>query len=137
MKNLIGFICLILMILFYSCSKQDSIKIGDNFDLNFEQTLAFEKGGFELEFIKVIDSRCPTNSLCHWPGSAIIDLQIIHPENENAIIRLETALNAPISIPNTAVYNDYIIELIDLLPYPERDTIAHSQYTAVLNITQQ
>ncbi len=137
MKNLIGLICLISLTLFTSCSKEDVIKLGENFDLNFEQTLAFEEGGFEIKLIKVDDSRCPTRVLCVTAGAGVIELQITHPDHEDVIMRLAIADNSLINIPGSSAYQDYRIEFIDLLPYPESDAIELSQYTAVLNITKE
>ncbi len=136
MKNLIGLICLFSITFFTSCSKDDVIKIGEEFEVKIEETFAFEEGGFEIKFIKVEDSRCPSDAICVWEGRGVADLQITPIENENTTVQLATAPSLVDSLTKTAVYDNYIIELIDLLPYPDTNT-TNDEYSVVLKITNQ
>ncbi len=132
MKNLIVLLALFSITFFNSCSKDDDIKVGNEFDLKLEQTLTFKEGGFDLELINVADSRCPPNMDCLWPGAGVIDIRIIDGEDAITTIQLSTNDNY---ITNTVNYGGFTFELIDLLPYPGSFNLNSSEYTAVLKIT--
>jgi hypothetical protein len=73
--------------------------------------------GLTITFQAVLeDSRCPTDVDCVWAGQAKVTFQMEAPGQAVAAITLTTMPDQ--TTPNPATYAGYVIELLDLAPYP-------------------
>lgn len=118
-----------------ACNKSDDIKIGQEFDLSFEQTLTFNEGDFDIQLTGVQDSRCPLEVLCVLPGEALVTFQILNNDLGDTF-ELTTNLNSNENA-NIHILDNHRIELISLTPYPENtNPIPEEKYIATLKITE-
>jgi len=77
----------------------------------------------KIQFLKVIEySICPADVNCVWAGRAIIELKI----NNDSIVKIALLDN---EIPNKITFQNYEIELLDVIPINE------NEYTIKLKIT--
>jgi len=89
-------------------------------------------GGLEVTFGAVVgDSRCPTSVRCVWQGNAEVVIEAAHPGDRPAALSLDT--NA--GFATRATYLDYVIELVDLAPYPKTASQIDLPYRVTLIVT--
>ncbi|MDR8391851.1 hypothetical protein NC796_11900 [Aliifodinibius sp. S!AR15-10] len=103
-------------------------KIGEKFELAFNQKVTIPSEDIEIEFSDVLeDSRCPEGAACFWAGNA----EIVAVFNDNEI-HLNTYLE-----PKKVDLSGYNIALISLVPYPKiNQEIKKEEYTATLLVTK-
>ncbi len=129
MKSIFGFILLALV--FSSCEipgpgitpeYQQLVKVsGESFFLNdttvigYQDTLINQVENIWITFNELVqDSRCPTGVVCFWEGNAELSFRISvsgTPAN--------LSLNSNPSFPTSAGFKSYLLELIDVIPYPQ------------------
>jgi len=86
-----------------------------------------ENSDIAIKIEAIHDSRCPVGVYCIWQGEATVDLEVI--QNEHWKIHLSTLLHPADTI------NNFIIKLIDVIPYPVYGTdIPDSEKRVILQI---
>jgi hypothetical protein len=88
------------------------VKIGEPFDLKIEGTALIENEEILFRFADVAeDSRCPIGMMCIWAGNAKVVINISDVSDT-----INTNNN-----PSAILYNQYLITLDNLTPYPRVD----------------
>jgi hypothetical protein len=109
-----------LSVLILSCKQTTAPtgpNIGEEFDLQYGQTVQIQNKNFTINFKAVAeDSRCPTNVCCKWEGNAKI---ILH------VLQQDTSLNTTLE-PKTITFEGeneihLTVRLISVSPYPITD----------------
>jgi len=119
----ITFLALILTLtLAISCDKDlpnDGVINLDEVETIIEgNRVEFEDGNFFVEFKEVVsDGRCPVNADCIWEGAAEVALTIHQYRAEKDVI-VHTINREDMQLTRTTEYDDYIIEVVQLLPLP-------------------
>lgn len=136
MKLLLNLVLCFSLIFVVSCNKEDdTLKKSEDFELDFNETATFEEGNFSIKFVELIeDSRCPEFADCLWGGRATVRLEITENEVLSSIT-LVTENSIDLDSFLVAEYANYKIELIDISPYPDVNTISEdSDYTVTFKI---
>ena len=105
--------------------KQNQTK---SFKIKINQTVEFED--FKIKFIKIEDSRCPSDVTCVWEGEAKTIFQI-RQQSESQTITLTTQ-----NISTTTNVGPYEISLINIVPYPTTTNDIYEEYVVTINITK-
>lgn len=105
----------------------DSEKLDDPFVIKLHQTIYVDT--LSVEFLKIEDSRCPSDVTCVWEGRASVILRIYN-QTQYQTITLTTDQNLTFNI------DSYEIHLIDVLPYPVSTKDISDEYTAKINISK-
>ena len=110
-----------------SCQK-DAINGVTNVELNNYFDLALNKKvvlGKELivDFVKVLDSRCPINAKCIWAGNVTVSLTLSNLENMKSettlcIGQCESKFKMADTIRVNLNQTNYTVVLKDVKPYP-------------------
>ena len=100
----------------------------ESFEIKINQTVEFEE--FQIKFIKIEDSRCPSDVTCVWEGEAKIIFQI-KQKSESQTITLTTQ-----DISTTTSIGPYEISLINIVPYPTTTNDISEEYVVTINITK-
>ena len=88
--------------------------LSDTVSLPYNDTLFNEACNYWISFDSLInDSRCPVDVYCVWEGNAKVKLSF--SENNNLT---EFSLNTHIGFNKDTLINGYLIELLDVSPYP-------------------
>src|SRR3990172_10716128 len=118
---LIGFLAITLVNLEQGAFAQssDPINIDTNRDSEFilqvNQSAEIKSEDITVTFLNVTsDSRCPSDVTCIWQGQAGIEIDVQKGEEES-IISLSIGGD---SSPKESIFNAYLIQLVDLSPYP-------------------
>jgi len=134
MKKIIPFLLLISLFLWVSC-EVESILQDEDYQLSLGETAVFTQGGFTVYFDEVIeDSRCPVGAVdCIWEGRAVINLAIIDAtDTTNLVFATENFINLDSLV--THEYEDYLLELVEVNPYPHIDSLPITDYSVIINI---
>ena len=100
----------------------------ESIGIKINQTIEFED--LEIKFIKIEDSRCPSDVTCIWEGEAKITFQI-KQQSESQTITLTTQ-----DISTTTSVGRYEISLMNIVPYPTTTKGISDEYIATINITK-
>lgn len=116
-----------------SCSERvPSFGLNQEFDIPFGQRVNVIDGSnsFGIQFTDLIEeSRCPTGYQCVWAGRALVELMM---DSTNAFT-LSTEQQS-----DSAVYQDYIVELRAVSPYPEAGhTVDEEKYEVTLVVRRR
>ncbi len=108
--------------------------IGSEFMLQFNQSAEIKSENMKITFLNVTsDSRCPTDVTCVWQGKAEIDVNL-QKEDQDVTVSLPIGGD---SKQDVTVFNQYLIQLVDLSPYPvSTKNIQTDEYAAKINITK-
>jgi len=134
MKN-ISFICLIIAFLStISCSNENVFE--QYISLDFGETSTIEQGGFDIEFIDLVEeSRCPSNLDCIWEGRAVVSLALTNVETINVELATENNIDGTSKL--TTIYNNFLIELLTINPQPINDVLVpKEEYVVILEVTE-
>lgn len=107
--------------------------LGEPFNLKVDQSASVKGEPLVISFERVVeDSRCPAVADCIWAGNAKIALKVAAGGTVQ-IVELNTFEGA-----KQVTVMDYVIELVDLAPYPyDTNQIPSSEYVALLRVTRQ
>ena len=108
--------------------------LDSEFLLQFNQSLELKSENMKITFLNVTsDSRCPSDVTCVWQGKADIDVNL-QKDDQNITVSLPIGGD---SNQKKAVFNQYLIQLVDLSPYPvSTKNIQYDEYAAKINITK-
>jgi hypothetical protein len=86
-----------------------------------------------IRFAKIVsESRCPSDVVCVWAGTAMVELETCDPEGE--VINLEIYKSVEYAVNG----QKYSLELTSLTPYP---SVAHpaemNDYTAMVTLKKK
>lgn len=137
---LIGFLAITLASLEQGSFAQsvEPMTIDTNLDSEFllqvNQSAEIKSEDITVTFLNVTsDSRCPSDVTCIWQGQAGIELDVQKGE-EISTVSLSIGGD---SSPEESIFNAYLIQLVDLSPYPISTKIIQSEdYTATIKITK-
>jgi hypothetical protein len=137
---LIGFLAITLVNLeqgsFAQSSEHTNIEsnLDSEFILQINQSAEIKSEDITVTFLNVTsDSRCPSDVTCIWQGQAGIELDVQKGEEESAI---SLSIGGD-SSPEESIFNSYLIQLVDLSPYPiSTKNIQPEDYTATIKITK-
>ena len=128
------------IIIVFSCSNDDSNHI-IQYDLETDKNILIDNGKclhikdkeYEICFISVSDSRCPSGGVCVWAGDAAVKFNFKN-SSENKFFTLHTHE----SFQQDTIINNLHIELINVFPYPElHSSINQNDYSVELIISEQ
>lgn len=130
-------LCLVLLLTACNKDKKNTdVNIGDEFELDFDQTAFFNNGNstIPIKFIEVLeDSRCPDDAICLWEGRVVIKLDI-----DEASVELATFNSMNGDSLQTAEIGNYLVKLIEIKPRRgSGDAPKDDEYSAVLEITKE
>jgi hypothetical protein len=140
MKLILAILAFTSMAFVNSCSKSgDRLKEG-TVELKLSECESGIISGDDLKLCfntVVSDSRCPTNVVCIWQGTAVGRFTFTK-NNESSTFDLST-LDQPPTYNKDTVLMGYKIEFVNLHPYPQNagNTIPDSQRKAEIKITKQ
>jgi hypothetical protein len=110
----------------------DSIHMGinDTIEMQIGEVYCNQANGIRLECDSLVnDSRCPIGATCVWEGNAELSF-ILEQDSE---LLYEFNLNTNPGFRTDTTINDLRYKLLDLLPYPELDTVPDlDDYTILL-----
>ena len=137
---LIGFLAITLASLEQGSFAQSSEPIGieanldSEFILQINQSAEIKSEDITVTFFNVTsDSRCPSDVTCIWQGQAGIELDVQKGEVESTV---SLSIGGD-SSPEESIFNSYLIQLVDLSPYPiSTKNIQPEDYTATIKITK-
>ncbi|MGQ0791936.1 MAG: hypothetical protein ACT4NJ_06915 [Nitrosopumilaceae archaeon] len=136
---LIGFLAITLGNLEQESFAQSStINIETNLDSEFvlqvNQSAEIKSEDIIITFLNVTsDSRCPSDVTCIWQGQVGIKLDVQKGE-EVSTVSLSIGGD---SSTEESIFNSYLIQLVDLSPYPiSTKNIQSEDYTATIKITK-
>ena len=133
MKN-ITFILLSITLLTWVSCEIETILLGEDYELALDESVLFSSGSFKVHFSEVIeDTRCPIGIDCGWEGRAIVNLAIIDAaDTTNLVFATENSINLDSLIIHE--YEGYLLELIQVNPYPHIDSLPITDYSVIINI---
>ena len=100
----------------------DSIKmaLNDTIKMRIGEVYCNQANGIRLECDSLVsDSRCPVGATCVWEGNA--ELSFILEQDSDQLHAFN--LNTNPGFRTDTTINELRYKLIDLLPYPELDTV--------------
>jgi hypothetical protein len=108
--------------------------LNSEFLLQFNQSAEIKSEDITVTFLNVTsDSRCPSDVTCVWQGQAGIELDLRKGE-EKSIVSLSIGGD---SSPEESIFDSYLIQLVDISPYPvSTKDIQSDEYAAKINITK-
>jgi len=108
--------------------------LDSEFLLQFNQSAEIKSEDMKITFLNVTaDSRCPSDVTCIWQGQAEIELDVQKGEVESTV---SLSIGGD-SSPEESIFNPYLIQLVDLSPYPiSTKNIQPEDYTATIKITK-
>jgi hypothetical protein len=110
------------------------VELDSEFVLQVNQRAQIESEDITVTFLNVTaDSRCPADVMCVWQGQADIEV-LVQKGDEESIVSLSIGGE---STPEESIFDMYLIQLIELAPYPySTQMIQSDEYTATLKITK-
>jgi hypothetical protein len=147
MTRIMFFIGLVLLsIVYIGCNISDIIlplidddhlpALGSQFKLKVNQTTALKSDNIKVKLLNVTDdSRCPSDVECIWAGQVSVLVNVTKDD-----VKLgDVTLTLGAGNPELAVkkVGDYIVEVIEVNPYPiSTHTIALSEYIVTLKVSK-
>ncbi|MGI0064954.1 MAG: hypothetical protein ACREAL_08825 [Nitrosopumilaceae archaeon] len=136
---LIGFLAITLVNLEQGSFAQNSdssreVKLGSEFELSINHSAEIASEEMKITFLNVTaDSRCPSDVTCIWQGQAGIELDVQKGEVESTV---SLSIGGD-SSPEESIFNSYLIQLVDISPYPiSTKNIQPEDYTVTIKITK-
>jgi len=108
--------------------------LDSEFLLQVNQSAEIKSEELKITFLNVTsDSRCPSDVTCIWQGQAGIELDVQKGEEESTV---SLSIGGD-SSPEESIFNSYLIQLVDLSPYPiSTKNIQPEDYTVTIKITK-
>ncbi|KRT61332.1 MAG: hypothetical protein XU09_C0006G0255 [Thaumarchaeota archaeon CSP1-1] len=108
--------------------------LDSEFLLQVNQSAEIKSEDMKITFLNVTsDSRCPSDVTCIWQGQAGIELDVQKGEVESTV---SLSIGGD-SSPEESIFNSYLIQLVDLSPYPiSTKNIQPEDYTVTIKITK-
>jgi len=108
--------------------------LDSEFVLQVNQSAEIKSEDMKITFLNVTsDSRCPSDVTCIWQGQAGIKLDVRKGEVESTV---SLSIGGD-SSPEESIFNSYLIQLVDLSPYPiSTKNIQPEEYTVTIKITK-
>jgi hypothetical protein len=108
--------------------------LADSVYIQYQDTLFIEGENAWISFDSLLDdSRCPVGIICVWEGNAKIGFSL-----GKGTQKVEFSLNTYKSFLNDTTIWDYSISLLDVLPFPHRDSsYTPSDYSAKILVIKQ
>jgi len=133
----LSFYLLFAGLIFLSSCNKDRIKISEDYELEYGASADFPKGDFTIQFDDVLeDSRCPSCCICTWAGIVRVKLAIEEGSQSTDIeMIMPGGFIANQNFP-TVEYQDYLIELKAVNPYPEDTPSEATDYNIVFSINE-
>lgn len=92
--------------------------LGQEFKLKVGERVIIKEAGLNITFSAVAeDSRCPTGVNCIWAGNGRIVVKV-SKGRKKADVQLNTGIE-----PKEGRFHDYAVKLVELNPYPHKDSI--------------
>lgn len=147
MTRIMFFVSLVLLIVVsIGCNISDIIlplidddslpELGSHFKLKINQTTALKSDNIKVTLLKVTDdSRCPSDVVCIWAGQVSVLVNV----TKNNVNLGDVTLTLGAGNPELAVKNvgDYIVEVIEVNPYPiSTHRILPSEYIVTLKVSK-
>jgi hypothetical protein len=109
-------------------------ELDSEFILQVNQSAQIESEDITITFLSVTaDSRCPADVMCVWMGQAEIEV-LAQKGDEESIMSLSIGGE---STPEESIFDMYLIQLIELAPYPYSTVVINpDEYAATLKITK-
>lgn len=107
--------------------------LGQEFKLRVGERVVIKEAGLNITFSAVAeDSRCPTGVNCIWAGNGRIVVQV-SKGRKKADVQLNTGIE-----PKEGRFHDYAVKLVELNPYPHKDSIPikRGRYVATLMVSK-
>ncbi|HLT79778.1 MAG TPA: hypothetical protein VKZ86_02040 [Cyclobacteriaceae bacterium] len=135
--------CLLMALAAISCSNDNDSRpegamwstIAEKDVIVMEPGTNYKREGFVLRVDTIMnDSRCPENLLCVWAGNVEVRfyLQFIAPNKGSEVT---FTLNANSSLERDTVIQGVRFALIDVSPYPKKDTpIPYEDYRVTVSV---
>ena len=119
-------------IILVSCEKeevQEVFAFGTEKSFHLNGDYKSSDNSLKFTITAINDSRCPSDVVCVWEGKADVTIQVENPLPETLI------LNTYDNVIDT--FENFSIELVDVLPYPiSTDTIELEDYNVTLKILE-
>jgi hypothetical protein len=108
--------------------------LDSEFALQVNQNAEIKSEDITVTFLNVTsDSRCPSDVTCIWQGQAGIEIGVQKGEVESTV---SLSIGGD-SSPEESIFDAYLIQLVDLSPYPISTKIIQPEdYTATIKITK-
>jgi uncharacterized Zn finger protein len=108
--------------------------LDSEFMLQFNQSAEIKSEDITVTFLNVTtDSRCPSDVTCIWQGQAGIQINV-QKGKEDSSVNLSIGGD---SSPEESIFDMYLIQLIDLSPYPiSTKNIQSEEYAATIKISK-
>jgi len=111
--------CITLMFCLLSCKNEElnrnlalTYELGDPIYLQSGDSAYIHNENITIKFNRLVsDSRCPQGGVCVWAGEAIGEIKFVKDKSQ-------TILNISTNEGYKA-YNGYLIDLVDVSPYPD------------------
>jgi hypothetical protein len=109
-------------------------ELDSEFVIQVNQSAQIKSEDITVTFLNVTaDSRCPADVMCVWMGQADIEV-LVQKGDEESTISLSIGGE---STPEESIFDMYLIQLIELAPYPySTQTILPEDYAATLKISK-
>jgi hypothetical protein len=107
--------------------------LGQEFTLRVGESVLIKETCLKISFSHVAeDSRCAKGVVCVWAGNGKIVVKVNGDKGMPVAVELNTTIE-----PKQSRFHKYIIKLVDLHPYPQKDVkIKRSYYVAALVINK-
>ena len=130
---------LFITIFLWTCSSPNnpsmikSFILGDTITIHYQETIYNLEENSWIKFNSVVeDSRCPIGAQCWWEGNAKISFKI-----KKNFYSSNFDLNTYRNFIRDTVLFGYSISLIEVMPYPDLDSLySQSDYSAKLIISK-
>jgi len=108
--------------------------LDSEFVLQINQSAQIKSEDISVTFLNVTsDSRCPSDVTCIWQGQAAIELDVQKGGLESTV---SLSIGGD-SSPEESIFDSYMIQLVDISPYPvSTTTIQPQDYAAKIKITK-
>lgn len=111
-------------------------QVGQPFQLAMGQAVQVAGTDLTLTFADVTeDSRCPRGVDCAWAGQVIVVLDAAQGSQTSSPVTLTLRGSGRQVAESSAQIGDYTVQIVDVEPYPQRDTgAAAGEYVATLEV---
>lgn len=94
-----------------------------------------EDSKMNFTFLSVTeDSRCPEGVNCVWAGAAVVEVEAMGIATRPMKFLLATITMPSRNLSKTAIFDGYIIQLEQVIPYPKKSKNNSKEYTIGISI---
>ena len=135
----LSLMCVVFDVSYVGCSgvTGSDVVMGREFKIRYGQELKVKGEDLKVKFASLLgDSRCPSNVTCIWEGDALVQIDMKRTNATESQIELHT--NSRLGGALEGKYQQYVIKLVALDPYPRTDVERKgSDYVATLLVTKE